>query len=747
MPPNTREFAANLNKRLASAITAARADHAGYDERVLLKIKTQDRFVPDELSKVSSEVEVVSQEATGLLLAFASEAALALFEQKLLSIIKGEEPTYRHVLFALDSFESWSADDRMGWSISNSKLPSEEPFSIDVELLPREEEADRGRLTGAFESFATDKQIEIVDKISDPGLVMFRVRTNRAGLTMLLHYRDVRKVDLPPRYALSNGSTGFDIQDVAEIEPPPNNAPRIGILDTGIETAHPLLRSAVGDAQVFCTSDSGVSAKDDHGHGTQVAGIALYGDVEACALARSFVPRFWLLSGRVLDESATYYAPTFDGSSKTRLIENDVAAAVDYFVQEYGCKIFNISFGDLNRTYRGGRIEGLAVKLDSLAREKDVLFVVSTGNVADYVPRAYPGDLFNDDNRLIDPATAANAITVGGLARSDLTRAAMKHATMIADLPIARANEPAPFTRVGPGSKGMIKPDFADFAGNWATDTARTSLRKKGLGITTTAYSGTSFTGPICEAIGTSFAAPNVANLAASVQAELPDAAPSLIRAVLACHAHQPKASQALVADRVLSVVGYGKVDATAVANSHETDVTLYSTDKIANDKVHFYEVPIPAEFLSVGKRERHLSVALSYFPPARSTRLDYLATKISFHLVKGTLEDASRWFNAAIARDELDSIQEYSNNREITQTERSRGTLQMSRWVFKVSRKETPRFVLVVTRHDAAWGTSLTRALEEYSVAVRISDRGNVGVNLHAILRNLIRPRVRARR
>jgi hypothetical protein len=84
-----------------------------------------------------------------------------------------------------------------------------------------------------------------------------------------------------------------------------------------------------------------------------------------------------------------------------------------------------------NKVYDGRHVRGLAYTLDRLTREIGVLFVVPTGNLhlselpADARER-YPDYLLADFARLLDPATALNALTVGGIAqkRSDEGRAA-----------------------------------------------------------------------------------------------------------------------------------------------------------------------------------------------------------------------------------------------------------------------------------------------------------------------------------
>lgn len=103
------------------------------------------------------------------------------------------------------------------------------------------------------------------------------------------------------------------------------------MLDSGIVSNHPLLKTALGDAQSFI---SGKGPDDENGHGTFVAGKVLYGDLEEKLASGQFTPELRLFSGRILDDR---------NESDIQLIEHQVEKAVRYFHQEYGCKLFNLS--------------------------------------------------------------------------------------------------------------------------------------------------------------------------------------------------------------------------------------------------------------------------------------------------------------------------------------------------------------------------------------------------------------------
>ena len=151
----------------------------------------------------------------------------------------------------------------------------------------------------AFETWIGGRGGVILDAVRKPYLTIYRVRCQRNLAEELLRYRDVRTVDLPPRLGIERTLMSTDIQDLDEVPNPADDAPGIAVLDTGLATGHPVLAPAVGDAQSFL---AGAAPADEHGHGTFVAGIALYDDVAECLGSGRFIPQFRLYSGRILDE-------------------------------------------------------------------------------------------------------------------------------------------------------------------------------------------------------------------------------------------------------------------------------------------------------------------------------------------------------------------------------------------------------------------------------------------------------------
>lgn len=742
-PPNFEQHAERLKQHLQDVLRATDDQVGGYDARRLIKIELTDKVLPEELAKALQGVQIVSQEDGKLVLAFATDNHLDRFEARLTTLAAGRTVTYRNVMYALQELGYWTSEDRKGWALTQAGFPEKETFLLDVELWPLDRDMASARV--AFEAWLTENGGERVDAVTHPYLTLYRVRCTATVANRLLHHRDVRTVDLPPRLGLEQSLLHVDVQGLEDVPAPPDSAPGIVVLDSGLAAGHPMLAPAVGDAQTYL---DGTTPADEHGHGTMVAGIALYGDVAGCVRDRRFIPSLRLFSGRVLDDQ---------NEGQPRLIHNQVASAVRYFVEQYGCRVFNLSYGDHNKPYQKRHLTGLAVTLDALSRDLEVLFVVPTGNFkgdqdgpADWRAE-YPAYLNNDRAPLLDPAPAFNALTVGSLARYDQDRQGTRYPNDPSYQPVARVDQPSPFTRAGPSLNGAIKPDLVDYGGSWHVDTraGNTAIRSVGELSTSRDFAAGR---PFAEDAGTSFAAPHIAHAAARILAELPDATPDLCRALLVAHASPTQACRNLFAndgDRLRDLVGFGLVDRSALYRSLEDCVTLWAQEAIEHGRHHFYELPIPTEFWQGGRRDRHLTVALAYRPPVRTTRIDYKAVNITFNLVQASsLDQVSRSFNATTDSGANPHIKERSSDRDIAALRRSRGTVQASTWTF---RQPSPNarassWFVVVTRNDPPWGQPIAAQQEPYALAVRLEDRLAVQPRLYSRLAARLRARARAR-
>ena len=748
-----------IQQALSEARGIAAEQVGGFDDRKLFSFKVEKGFDPEGLGKISGEIEFVSQEEDTVVIGFATEAALAQFEARLSSLVRGEDVVNKQVLFALAGLGSWGPEDRKGWALKRCGFPDRAEVMLDVELWPLEDHFEsRNELWRTFEGWMQQNGIVVVDRVRQPGITLYRVKCDLDRANLLLAHRDVRSLDLPPEYGLERSLVFQEVSNFPEPPAPPEDAPGVTVLDSGVLSGHPLLSKAIGDAQSYLAENG---PADEHGHGTHVAGLALYGDFESNLRSKNFVPMLRVFSGRVLDAN---------NENCTGLIERQIEEAVRYFNEYYGCKVFNISIGDSNKPYLGGRVKGLSFVIDFLSRDLGVLFVVSAGNhvIGEATPEgmqwreSYPGCLMASEWSIIEPAPALNALTVGAIARHVRTSNGERYPHDPAEMAIAAVDQPSPFTLRGPSVDGALKPELVAHGGNWAVDsrTGRLLDHDMALGVVSTCHGFTPPSSrPFAVLSGTSMAAPQVSHMAAMLLKEYPDADNNMLRALLCAHASIPLSCHGLfphprdprkISKEIRSICGYGAVDASCMFRSIEAAVTLAATDSISNKKHHFYEIPIPEDFIVAGKCVREMSVGFSHTPPIRSTRVKYKATRMSFKVVAApSLDHVTTMFNKATNDDDYAAIPEL-NGSVVGNTLRGKGTVQADTWRFfqirSSSRIKKDKVFLVVTRNDFPWGESLCDDEEKYSFVVCLRDRLNLESRLYTQVRSQIQLRARGR-
>jgi hypothetical protein len=291
------------------------------------------------------------------------------------------------------------------------------------------------------------------------------------------------------------------------------------------------------------------------------------------------------------------------------------------------------------------------------------------------------------------------------------------------------------------------------YGGNWALNARANWIPEQALGELSTSI-GFVNGNLLGLQSGTSFATPHIAHLAGKILTEHPKSSNNTIRALLIAHARIPAESIDAFNnqdDAVLTdIVGYGCVDSLALRRSLENDVTLISEESIENKRHHFFELTIPEDFLKTGLRTREITIALAHTPPIRSTRVAYKAIRLDYRLIFApNLEHVVKMFDRATSKDDYKNIPEYPGA-SISQTLRSKGTVQAATWEFKQinnsSKLRKQKLFVVITRNDYTWGEALTSTTENYALAVCIRDTSNTEARLYTQIQNQLQMRQRTR-
>ncbi|MGE4055758.1 MAG: S8 family peptidase [Vicinamibacterales bacterium] len=694
-------------------------------------------------------------------------------------------PTQRAQLFdALEAAARLGPEDRRG-SVLAAECPTSGRFLVDVDLWHPGDADLRDEAIRDFEALVKRIGGRVTDfpRSVANTLLLSRVEVDRSGLDALLAYERVAHVDLPPKFELPPITPFTPVEAPDQLPPIPEDGPLACVIDSGVVSGHPMLRGVVIAAESFESGEE--SESDQAGHGTLVAGIVAYGDVQECVDKQQWQPRVQVLSAKVLRQAPNASAGPTEFAKPERAVFQ-IEEAIRHFASEYGCRIFNLSVGDLRRPFLGGRQLEWALVLDELARELDVVLVVSAGNVSqpgipavamrDQFQRAVRDQLFFRDHALIDPAPAALALSVGALARTDLPRESWHQFEESREQKIPRlagspSGCPSPFTRTGVGDQSgsglrrAVKPELVDFGGNYALAEfgGQWQLRDPYLGelsLNANFQSGRL----IAASPGTSFAAPHVTHACAVVEAELRRTArdgakptANLIRALVVHAASHGQVlrdwmtegcSEAEGLSRLLQTSGYGRTDPDRAAFSADNRAVLIAEEEIEEDNIHLFELELPVAFLDTGGRRR-IRVSLAYDPPTRASRIEYLSRTMWFQVyrghqtqevleamrqAKGTGEPPAR-LNAASSRPTYTALQ-WSTVQSATFEGKSRQSFDYA----AVPDGPAVVHILVgcVKRFDSA-----ASPLQRYALVTSL-EHDNESVQLHQVIRQQVEQRVR---
>ena len=462
-----------------------------------------------------------------------------------------------------------------------------------------------------------------------------------------------------------------------------DKVPYVCLLDTGVNRGHPLLTSALA-ADDLHTVEPGWGADDAVGHGTQMAGLALTGDLTKLLAANDLVEiNHRLESVKLLHQNESNEDdPLHHGYlTKEAVARPEITAPSRH-------RVFGMAI-----TARDNRDRGKSSALDSLASDASGygahprLLVVSTGNVRDANAWAnYPDSKETDE--IHDPAQAWNALTVG--AYTNLVR--ITETDAIGYKPVAPAGGLSPFstTSLTWQQHWPLKPDVVFEGGNAAKDSLG-AVSMPSLSLLTTDHQPANrlFT----TANATSSATALASRFAAQMMAVYPDLWPETIRALIVHSAEWTSAMQRTFLPptgsrskedykRLIQRCGFGVPNLALALWSVENSLTMVVEERLNPFKhrtgseaafrdMHLRSLPWPIDVLeSLGETEVEMRVTLSYFiepnPSQRgvNSKYRYASHGLRFDVRRPTetTDDFHSRINAA-ARDEEEGTAQSGND------------------------------------------------------------------------------------
>ncbi|QNB12617.1 S8 family peptidase [Paraburkholderia tropica] len=648
-------------------------------------------------------------------------------------------------------------------------------------------------IVSIFDKLATRMSINI-----EPGYLTFPGRIVVAAFGTKAAFEDaVELLDLIAEIRSVQPNAEFFLSKLSQAEQaewtknllarttfPDGSAPHLCLMDTGVNHGHPLLAPALDDTDMH-TYDPAWQKADHAGHGSEMAGIAVWGDltkplasddeievphrlesVKILPPVGQTAPKLW---GKVTAESV--YRVEVTAASRSRVFTM-MTTSVGHLIgmpSEWSATIDQLAFGR----------PAIDVANITITKQHAVrvprLFVLSAGNVPWDNWDDYP--VSNHKSPIQNPAQAWNALTVG--ASTSLTDIDAK--TFPGLKPLAAAGDLSPSSTTSllwANTQWPLKPDVVAEGGNASRDKYSVTIGPEALRVLTTSDTPTA---ALFSATGdTSAAAAEVGRLCAHLRAEYPDYWPETIRALVVhgadhtptMRASFPKVLRQDEKDRMLRTFGYGLVNHSTAqfSTAHRPTLVVQRSFNpyqrqaggyIGSGPMQLHDLPWPADELKrLSEKQVEMRVTLSYFvepnPSARGwlSKFRYQSFALRF-LVKGASEDdkqfllrVNRQFREELTDEELEN--EYNDpdvkNWRFGPRIRSRGSIHSDVWTGTAEQLSVKNQIAVVPVGGwwKYWKTAKQYGMEaRYAMVVSLRVAEDIAADLYTPIATTIKPPV----
>jgi hypothetical protein len=534
------------------------------------------------------------------------------------------------------------------------------------------------------------------------------------------------------------------------------NAGYVTLLDTGVSRAHPLLQPALSVDDRHAANPAW-GLEDVKGHGTEMGGLALFGDLtQKLHQANPVMVMNRLESVKLLPDA---------GMNPHHLLGAVTRQAINT-VEQVGPRrrTFTMTTTTGEDTPHDGAPTSWSTEVDQLAAgvsgdiKQQRLVLVSAGNTDNFTFGAgnYLDRCDHEDNEIESPAQAWNVLSIG----------AFTEKTVLPNGEPAQAL--APFGDLSPASRTASwsshwpnKPDVVLEGGNWALSTMPPPMRHGWLSLLSTHhnYPVRSFTFTFDTSAATALAAKDVTEL----WSDYPTLWPETVRGLYVSSArwtqqmgaHLPAQPNKGHYTPLFQRYGYGVPDMARARRSASNALTLIVEDTITPygisektggdvlNEMKLFALPWPVEALrALGNADVTLRVALSSFiapnpsEASRGVRYRYASHNLRFQLNRAGENEAQ--FLARISKaaeqpdgpsNDEDDLWDFGSNR------RHVGSLHIDQLMCKAS--DLARRNLLAVHPVTGWWKS-KKLLDEGLPSVRYAliieiDAGEVEAELYA--------------
>lgn len=469
----------------------------------------------------------------------------------------------------------------------------------------------------------------------------------------------------------------------------------ICILDTGVNYSHPLLKESISEKEAD-SYNTNWGTIDHAGHGTEMAGLSLYGDLYPLLISKEKV----VLNHSL--ESVKILPP--NGSNPKDLlgvITKDCVARAELIGIDKK-RFFNMAVTSDKVNIKEGEPSSWSGSIDQIAfgneeaKEPKRLFFISGGNLKYEDIKDYPNS--NELNTVQNPAQAWNCITVGAFTEKvDIEKTRYPELEAISGK--GELSPTSTTSLLWNESDWPIKPEIVMEGGNYGKDKTGFITNNESLSLITTNKDFQSKL--LTQCLDTSAATAQASRYAALVAAEYPEFWLETIRGILVHSADYQKLNlgypqiQKLSKPGKINILrkfGYGHPDLSIALSSGKSFCTLIIQDElqpflkdgssIKTNEIKFYNLPLPTIALNqIPLEDVELKVTLSYFIEPNLKRLNTKYSK--------TYSSCALRFDSMAATEDVETFKKRVNkeNREMLEEgkhESGFSNPENSDWVFK---------------------------------------------------------------
>ncbi|MDM1067421.1 S8 family peptidase [Myroides odoratimimus] len=527
------------------------------------------------------------------------------FEAKLEEYISSPENKYKTYFSAIESIRAIPNETKISKEIN---INSEDRYDILINFFDGIKNDEINSLERLIRNEFAQHNFEY--NFSNIANRIVTIKTQLNGLeisTILNEFNSIKEITLNQNYFITNSVKGESITADITFEDVLSSS-AICIFDSGITNQGNIIPNYVRN-RINSYLPSG-STSPQYTHGTFVASRCIYGDdIEFQITTKILKPYCYVIDVPVfgIDSSGNI----------TGLNDFDLAIAITEVVESLynDVKVYNLSLGN-PKSLEDNERSHLGKTLDFLSKEFDVLFVISSGNINSSLGD-YPDNHFSNPNaRIGSPAESLLGLTVGSIAKYDDTGS------------LTKRNLISPFSKIGPGTDGGLKPELVSHGGNLMSPyTSFHRISSCGLyhdGMSLSYDNGTSFSSPI------------ISRYAQMLYDYYPFAKTNLVKALLIHFAERREIFENFDFDFKFTGFGEPLIQNALFANNTATYLYQGELDMENYDYVKFN---IPNSFSDSNSESKlKLKITIVYNPEVNlNNDSEYSKTRLSVKLVKNT--------------------------------------------------------------------------------------------------------------